>query len=157
MKVMNIIHDSIVDGAGLRTVIFFSGCPHRCVGCHNPSSWNIANGSEMPLEAILEAVVSNPLNNITLSGGEPFMQSDDLLILAKAIKKIGKNIWCYTGYLYEDIPNKEVLKYIDVLVDGQFEIDKRDLELLYKGSSNQRIIDVQKSLISNEIVLNVNI
>lgn len=146
MKVMNIIQDSIVDGEGLRTVIFFAGCSHFCKGCHNPSSWNINNGVEVSLEEILKEVKKNPLNDVTFSGGDPIYQVKELVKLAKEIKKLDKNIWCYTGYTIEElrsINNKdinELLETIDVLVDGRFEIDKLDLSIPFRGSTNQRII-----------------
>lgn len=146
MKVMNIIQDSIVDGEGLRTVIFFAGCSHFCKGCHNPSSWNINNGVEVSLEEILKEVKKNPLNDVTFSGGDPIYQVKELVKLAKEIKKLNKNIWCYTGYTIEElrsINNKdinELLETIDVLVDGRFEIDNLDLSIPFRGSTNQRII-----------------
>jgi len=146
MKVMNIIHDSIVDGEGLRTVVFFAGCPHLCKGCHNPSSWNRENGRDMTLNEIYEDIMSNPLTNVTFSGGEPFMQADELLLLAKRLKQSNKNIWVYSGFTYEELlghpnPNcQKLLMLCDVLVDGRFELDKHDPNLLFRGSANQRII-----------------
>lgn len=146
MKIMGIHHDSVVDGEGLRTVIFFAGCPHHCLGCHNPESWNIKNGKEMSLGEIIDEVRSNPLTHITLSGGEPFFQAREVKILAKALKKLNKNIWIYSGYKIEELKNskdkhvKELLGYCDVLVDGPFIMEKRDTTLQFRGSSNQRII-----------------
>ena len=154
---MNIIHDSIVDGEGFRSVIFFAGCPHRCEGCHNPQSWNMDNGIDMTREHIIGDIINNELTNVTLSGGEPFLQSIAVAELAKVFKKEGKDIWCYTGYLFEDLlatpQHHELLFQIDVLVDGKFDLNKRDLSLLYKGSDNQRVIDVQKSLQTGMTVL----
>ncbi|XJZ27250.1 anaerobic ribonucleoside-triphosphate reductase activating protein [Bacillota bacterium Lsc_1132] len=150
MQVLNILHDSIVDGKGLRTVVFFAGCPHHCFGCHNPQSWNRDNGSEMSEDEIFQEVVGNELSDVTFSGGEPFMQSAELTPLAQRLKQAGKNIWCYTGYLFEELIRQPqhlaLLQHIDVLVDGRFELSKRDLSLLYKGSRNQRLIDVPKAL-----------
>ena len=146
MKVMNIIHDSIVDGEGLRTVVFLAGCPHFCKGCHNPSSWNRENGIDMTIDEIYEEVMSNPLTDVTFSGGEPFMQADELQILAKRLKQSNKNIWIYSGFTYEELidhpnPNcQKLLMLCDVLVDGRFELDKHDPNLLFRGSANQRII-----------------
>lgn len=146
MKVMNILHDSVVDGEGLRTVIFFAGCPHGCLGCHNPESWNSSNGKEMTLEEVLLEIQSNSIANVTLSGGEPFIQAKEVSRLAKEIKAIGKNIWAYSGFTYEEIINskdrykKELLSYCDVLVDGRFILEERDLSLLFRGSRNQEII-----------------
>lgn len=151
MKVLNIIHDSVVDGEGLRTVVFFAGCPHQCLGCHNPDSWKMSNGSHMSIEEILAEIKSNPMNDVTFSGGEPFIQAKKLVTLAKGVKKLGKNIWIYSGFTYEEIINAkdpyrpELLEICDVLVDGRFELEQRDLSLTFKGSSNQRIIQLQEA------------
>lgn len=150
MKIMNILHDSVVDGEGLRTVIFFAGCPHRCYGCHNPKSWRIENGTSMTKEQILEEIISNPLTEVTFSGGEPLYQAAEVKELAKEIKVYGKNLWLYTGYTLEEIYNSknddmiETLKHVDVLVDGRFEMTKRDATLPFRGSSNQRIIRLRE-------------
>ncbi|MBE5106295.1 anaerobic ribonucleoside-triphosphate reductase activating protein [Bacillus thuringiensis] len=150
MKVMNIIHDSVVDGEGLRTVVFFAGCPHRCFGCHNPKSWNICNGTEMTVEEIVKEIENNPLTDVTFSGGDPFLQAAEVKKVAKAVKDLKKNLWIYTGYTLEEIQNSqnndmiELLHYGDVLVDGRFEIEKRDLTLPFRGSSNQRIIRLKE-------------
>lgn len=152
MKVMNILHDSVVDGPGLRTVIFFAGCPHRCKGCHNPQSWNMKNGTDLTVEDIMVEVCSNPLANVTFSGGDPFVQAKKIVPLAKKIKKLGKNIWIYTGYTMEelqsskDVYKHQLLSLCDVLVDGPFILELRDLSLPYRGSSNQRIIELQQPI-----------
>jgi anaerobic ribonucleoside-triphosphate reductase activating protein len=157
MKVMNIIHDSIVDGAGFRSVVFFAGCPHHCTGCHNPQSWNIKNGTDMTKDEIFAELMQNELTQITFSGGEPFLQCKEIIPLAQALKQAGKNIWSYTGYTFEKLithPNhRKLLRNIDVLVDGPFSLENRDISLLYKGSRNQRIIDVKKSLKAGQVVL----
>ncbi|PHD43434.1 anaerobic ribonucleoside-triphosphate reductase activating protein [Bacillus toyonensis] len=146
MKVMNIIHDSVVDGEGLRTVVFFAGCSHHCLGCHNPTSWNLYNGIEMNVKEIIKEISKNPLTDVTFSGGDPFFQAIEVKEVAKAVKSLNKNLWIYTGYTLEEIQNSqnndmiELLHYGDVLVDGRFEIEKRDLTLPFRGSSNQRII-----------------
>lgn len=146
MKVMNILHDSVVDGEGLRTVIFFAGCPHACVGCHNPTSWKMSNGIDMSLDEILREIESNPMSNVTLSGGEPFIQAKEVSELARKIKEMGKNIWAYSGFTHEEIlaskdPYKRgLLSYCDVLVDGRFVFEERDLSLTFRGSRNQRVI-----------------
>ncbi|MFD3445676.1 anaerobic ribonucleoside-triphosphate reductase activating protein [Microbacteriaceae bacterium 4G12] len=146
MKIMNIIHDSAVDGEGLRTVIFFAGCPHHCLGCHNPQSWHMNNGIEMTMEEILEEIKSNPLTDVTFSGGEPFLQAYEAKELAQAVKQLGKNLWIYTGYTLEEIRNAnnyamiELLNYADVLVDGKFMMEQRDLTIPFRGSRNQRIL-----------------
>ncbi|MDR7240582.1 anaerobic ribonucleoside-triphosphate reductase activating protein [Neobacillus drentensis] len=150
MRVLDILHDSIVDGKGLRTVIFFAGCPHFCQACHNSQSWNRENGLEWTEEAIFMEIMKNELTNVTFSGGEPFLQSRQIIPLAQRLKREGKNIWCYTGYQYEELTqfpdHVSLLNEIDVLVDGKFDLTKRDLSLDYKGSSNQRVINVPKSL-----------
>ncbi|WP_057767979.1 anaerobic ribonucleoside-triphosphate reductase activating protein [Cytobacillus praedii] len=149
MKVMGIHHDSVVDGEGLRTVIFFAGCPHHCFGCHNPESWNLKNGKEMSVQEIMDEVLSNPLTDITFSGGEPFCQAKEVKELARELKKLNKNIWMYTGYKIEQLKSSEdkhvgeLLEYCDVLVDGPFIIEKRDITLPFRGSSNQRIIKLK--------------
>jgi anaerobic ribonucleoside-triphosphate reductase activating protein len=154
---MNILHDSIVDGEGFRSVIFFAGCCHHCEGCHNPQSWKMENGIDMKKEQIFAEIIKNELTHVTLSGGEPFLQSQEVAELARDLKVAGKNIWCYTGFtfevLLEDPNHYPLLSQIDVLVDGKFELNNRDLSLLYKGSNNQRLIDVQKSLETKTIVL----
>lgn len=157
MRVLSIIKDSIVDGPGLRSTIFFAGCPHYCKGCHNPKSWNENGGNVMTVEEIMKEISSDPLNNITFSGGEPFMQIDELTILARELKRINKNIWCYTGFTWEELQEKyedrfiELCKYMDVLVDGRFVLAERDLSLVYKGSNNQRIIDCKATVFEGRI------
>jgi anaerobic ribonucleoside-triphosphate reductase activating protein len=147
---MNIIHDSVVDGEGLRTVVFFAGCPHRCFGCHNPQSWNICNGTEVTKEEMIKEIEKNLLTDVTFSGGDPFFQAAEVKEIAKAVKKMRKNLWIYTGYTLEEIQNSqnndmiELLQYADVLVDGRFELAKRDLTLPFRGSSNQRIIRLKE-------------
>ncbi len=144
------IHDSVVDGEGLRTVVFFAGCPHRCFGCHNPQSWNTCNGTEMTAEEIIKEIAKNPLTDVTFSGGDPFLQAAEVKKVAKGVKDLRKNLWIYTGYTLEEIQNSqnndmiELLQYGDVLVDGRFELDKRDLTLPFRGSSNQRIIRLKE-------------
>ncbi|MGI8348704.1 anaerobic ribonucleoside-triphosphate reductase activating protein [Niallia circulans] len=159
MRVLSIVEDSIVDGPGLRTTIFFAGCTHYCRGCHNPESWKINGGTEMSIDEIMRKVKQNPLNDITFSGGEPMLQITELKQLAKECKQLNKNIWCYTGYLWEELRATqsdefaELSMYVDVLVDGRFVLEQKDLSLLFKGSSNQRIIDCQKSLKEDKVCL----
>lgn len=161
MKVIDIKQDSIVDGDGLRIVIFFAGCPHHCLGCHNPESWNIENGTQYTPSQLLNVVKSNPINQITFSGGDPFLQAEAILPFAKLLKQAGKNIWAYTGYTIDELLQRgnldelELLDHIDVLVDGPFIQEEKDLSLPYRGSRNQRIIYLseflsnQKRAISN--------
>lgn len=150
MKVMNILHDSVVDGEGLRTVVFFAGCPHRCQGCHNPQSWNVNNGTEMTCREIIKEIEKNTLADVTFSGGDPFLQAKEVKKVAEAVKERGKNLWIYTGYTLEEIQHSknndmiELLHYTDVLVDGRFELENRDVTLPFRGSSNQRIIRLKE-------------
>lgn len=156
--ISGIKHDSIVDGDGLRNVIFVSGCWWSCKGCHNPTTHKTANGTLMTIDDVIRDVLSDR-NDITLSGGDPLTyQIKATTNLLKALKQERPtvNIWCYTGYTWEELIKlpeaREALNYIDVLVDGRYEADKRDLDLLFRGSSNQRIIDVKKSLANNRII-----
>ena len=154
--------DSIVNGEGLRTVIWFQGCEHNCPGCHNMPANDINGGFLVNFFEIKEQI--NDLTHqdgFTFSGGEPFLQPEALLEIAKEIKKQKLNIWCYTGYVFEylvelsktDPMYMEILEHIDVLVDGKFIISEKSLNLKFKGSKNQRIIDVKKSLKRNETIL----
>lgn len=155
MQILGYLPNSIVDGSGIRQVFFLSGCPHHCKGCHNPQSWNPSAGEHYPIHKVIEKALGSPYD-VTFSGGEPLFQ---LLELSTVIQHIRphKNIWVYTGYTWEQIMENDALRSIlpdiDVLVDGRFEEDKRNPELVFRGSENQRIIDVQKSLETNEIVL----
>lgn len=155
LRVLDIVEGTIVDGPGLRTSIYLSGCNHHCLECHNSQSWQYENGKPMTVPEILAIIKENGFN-VSLSGGDPFYQIDNLLPLLQQIKKLGKNIWCYTGYTYEQIISNaklsEALLYIDVLVDGRYDKDKHDLDLRFRGSSNQRLIDIKKSSL-NKIYL----
>ncbi|MFI3262146.1 MAG: anaerobic ribonucleoside-triphosphate reductase activating protein [Rikenellaceae bacterium] len=150
---MKTFPETIVDGEGIRYSIYLAGCKHRCKGCQNPKSWNPEYGvpfTEKLLQKIISEILSNPiLDGITLSGGDPFYNPEELLILAKRLKEETKmNIWCYTGYTYEEITANEdlskVLPYLDVLVDGPYIIELNDPEIRFRGSKNQRIIKLQK-------------
>lgn len=151
IRLLNIDTDCTDNGEGLRTTIYVSGCEHHCVGCHNPSSWNPNNGIEYTIDQVIQVILENELADVTISGGDSLTyQYENTLELVKAIKsRTKKNIWLYTGYEFEKVleHKKEILYYIDVLVDGKFEKDKRDLSLKFRGSSNQRIIDIKSVLI----------
>lgn len=158
ISILDIVEDTTVDGPGFRTTVYCAGCPNRCPGCHNPQSWDMANGREVDVEDILDTILADPFADVTFSGGDPMFQPVGFAALAKAVKeRSGKNIWCYTGYLFEDllknVQQKELLEYIDVLVDGRFVEVLKDESLRFRGSSNQRIIDVQASLSSGTTVL----
>ncbi|MBD5284478.1 MAG: anaerobic ribonucleoside-triphosphate reductase activating protein [Bacteroides sp.] len=143
MRILDIIRGTTVDGEGFRTAIYMAGCNHHCPGCHNPGSWDFEGGRDMSLEEIME-IVDEEEFDVTLSGGDPFCNVDDSLRLAREIRKRGYNIWCYTGYTIEEIRNNPalapLLEEINVLVDGPFIRDLHDPDLLFRGSSNQRII-----------------
>ena len=148
MKIIKIIDGTSVDGPGLRTSIYFSGCSHHCPGCQNPQTWDINAGNDTDIDDVLKTVIDNDFD-VTFSGGDPLFQVEEATELAKRIKHIGKNIWCYTGYTYEQILAdsrlSQILPFIDVLVDGRFDINLRDISLRFRGSANQRLIDVHKS------------
>lgn len=159
IRLYGVVNDSIVDGVGLRFAIFTQGCPHHCAGCHNPKSHDINGGYEEETYHLLEMIDQNPLlDGITLSGGEPFIQPEPLIELVKKVKKRHLHVMIYSGYTFEELmqgtaQQKELLGLCDLLVDGRFDIEKRSLSLLYRGSSNQRIIDIQKTLQTSHIVL----
>ena len=159
IRISGVVNDSIVDGPGLRLTIFTQGCPHHCEGCHNPQTHSYKGGRKISIKKLEKEITSNPLlQGVTFSGGEPFLQAKNLITLAKFIKEQGLELACYTGYLYEvllgdSVPfSKELLKYIDILIDGKFVISQKSMNLKFKGSSNQRTIDVQKSLQENKVV-----
>ena len=144
--------DSIVDGPGLRASIYLAGCYHKCPGCHNPQSWDMNGGKEMEVDEIVEILKQSGHTKFTITGGDPFYQPTGLLELVVRIRKEipGSNIWCYTGFLFEDLLDREemvlILKNIDVLVDGPFIQELRDESLTYRGSSNQRVLEIPKDL-----------
>ena len=152
LDLSGIVTDSIVDGPGIRTAIFCQGCPHHCPGCHNPETWEFGCGTPMEEEAILEIVRANPLcRGVTFSGGEPFAQAEGYARLARLLKNAGYEVASYSGYTFEELlrgtkAQKELLEAIDVLIDGRFLLQERSLELVFRGSRNQRILDVPKSL-----------
>lgn len=153
VKVGGFLDNSLVNGKGLRSVLFVSGCKHNCVGCHNEELKCFTYGEEQEIETVYKRIKNNlPLiKGVTFSGGDPMEQPLELAKLAKRVKELGLNIWCYTGYTFEDIINgsddskKELLKNIDILVDGPFVEDLKKDGLKFKGSINQRIIDVKES------------
>lgn len=159
IRIAGKVNDSIVDGPGIRYTIFFQGCPHHCPGCHNPETHDFNGGHFEDIDDIMKEIKSNPLLlGVTISGGEPFSQEAELLTLVKEIRKTNLNIMVYTGYTFEnlinsDIITKEILNNIDYLVDGPFILKERDLELIFRGSRNQRYIDVKKTLKENKIIL----
>lgn len=155
MRVVDIVDGTSVDGPGLRTTIYFAGCDHHCHGCHNPQTWAFDAGRDMSIDEIVNHIIDNDFD-VTFSGGDPFYQAEDITELAGRIKSLGKTIWCYTGFLFEDVAKStkmsSLLHQIDVLVDGPFIQDLRNTELIFRGSSNQRIIDVPATIAAGHII-----
>ena len=150
--------DSIVDGEGIRTVIWTQGCSHNCKGCHNPSTHDFRGGFAIDIQEINEEISHlEGQEGITFSGGDPMFQAEACTQIAKYAKTLGLDIWCYTGFKFEDLINipkfREFLKYIDVLVDGKFIEEEKSLNLDFRGSRNQRIIDVKASLKKGKAVI----
>jgi len=153
-----ILHDSITDGPGLRSVIWFQGCERNCVGCHNLKTQDPTGGFLSDTDVIIDELINRKmLSGVTISGGEPFNQKKALLAIVKELKKTGISIWVYSGYQYAELMNDSaghlILSYIDVLVDGPFILGLRDLRLRFRGSSNQRLIDVQASRMADKETL----
>ena len=161
MRIVRIVEGTSVDGPGLRTSIYFAGCSHRCPGCHNPATWDFQAGEDMTVEEVMPTILYNE-NNVTFSGGDPIYQAEAIIPLAHSIKGAGMNIWCYTGFTFEqlregidEVPKKildEFLSLVDVLVDGPFILDRRDISLLFRGSANQRLIDIPRTLALGKII-----
>ena len=153
--------DSIVDGLGIRTVIWTQGCKHKCPGCHNKQTWSFTDGDLVDVKEI-----TNKMDNlegqtgVTFSGGDPFYQPAECAYLAKYAHKLGLNVWCYTGFTYEGLislskKNPDIMSFlreIDVLVDGPFIMEQKSLDIKFRGSKNQRVIDVKKSLLEGNVV-----
>ncbi len=158
MRIIKIVEGTSVDGPGLRTSIYFAGCAHACPGCHNPQTWDFASGENIAIEDVIKTVQYNGFD-VTFTGGDPFYQAEAIVPLAKTIRDAGLGIWSYTGFTFEqllasdDKDMHELLRLTDVLVDGPFVQSLRDTTLLFRGSANQRLIDVPASLASGEIRL----
>ncbi len=157
IQVLDIVEDTMVDGPGFRTSIYCAGCRHECPGCHNPQSWDADGGRAMTTGQVMEIIGADPYANVTFSGGDPMYQAEGFTELARAIRRqTRKTIWCYTGFTFESIAHipryRQLLQELDVLVDGPFVQALRDEDLLFRGSSNQRLIDVQASLASGQVV-----
>ena len=158
LDLSGIVSDSIVDGPGIRTTIFSQGCPHHCPGCHNPETWDFGCGTDVEVERLVEIVRSNPLcRGVTFSGGEPFAQPEGFARLARLLKEKGYEVASYTGYTFEELlegseAQKDLLRTLDILIDGPFLLAEKSLELAFRGSKNQRILDVPKSLAAGEAV-----
>ncbi len=155
IRIAGLVKQSVVDGPGLRLTVFTQGCPHQCPGCHNPDTHDFAGGYDCESAEILGELGKNPLlRGITLSGGEPLCRVGELLPLVQDIKKAGKDVVCYTGYTFEELMQRReqdadlfaLLEQIDLLVDGPYDQSRRDLTLRFRGSQNQRVLDLPASL-----------
>ena len=159
MRYHNITHDDLMNGEGLRVVLWVAGCEHHCPGCQNPVTWNPDDGLEFDEQALMEIhnyLAKDYISGITFSGGDPLHPNNRGVILGLAIMAkefFKKSVWLYTGYLWEEIRELPCIQYVDVIVDGRFEKDLADVKYPWAGSTNQRVIDVKKSLESGEIVL----
>lgn len=162
LKIAGLIKESIVDGPGIRMVVFAQGCVHNCEGCHNPHTHSFEGGKEVTVGEIIDIAKKNPLlDGITLSGGEPFEQAESFAGLAHEAKKAGLNVFTYTGYTFEHLTEqlekkhgwKELLSRSDFIVDGRFDKQKKNMLLKFRGSENQRIIDVPRSIRENKAII----
>ncbi|MCR5833536.1 MAG: anaerobic ribonucleoside-triphosphate reductase activating protein [Selenomonadaceae bacterium] len=155
IRIAGLVPESYVDGDGIRFAVFMQGCLHNCKGCHNPQTHALDGGKLIDTDEIIAAVKKNSLlDGITLTGGEPLLQIEAATELARVAKSLGLTVWCYTGYVFEQLPENSatLLDYVDVLIDGEYIEDLRDLNLQFRGSSNQRIIDVKKTRDQNKII-----
>lgn len=160
LRLHNITTDDMANGEGLRVVVWISGCEHHCKNCHNPETWDKNSGvsfCERDWETIIKELGKDYISGVTFSGGDPLHTEnrEEVADIMKSIKNLfpNKTIWCYTGYTFNEVKNIEAMKYIDVLVDGKFSEGLKMKELKFRGSANQRIIDVQRSLKEKEVIL----
>lgn len=162
IRLAGLVNDSIVDGPGFRLTVFTQGCPHDCPGCHNPETHDFGGGKMYDVDKVIKTFRENILlDGVTFSGGDPFCQSDKCAVIARAAKESGLNVWAYSGWTYEELLENsktdtsimDFLSYVDVLVDGPFILAQRTLELRFRGSKNQRLIDVPASLAKGETVI----
>lgn len=154
IRIAGVVRESIVDGPGLRFAVFTQGCAHHCPECQNPETWDFEGGYDCEIDKILNAMDDNPLlDGITMSGGDPLYQAEASYVLCSKVKERGLNVVVFTGYTYEELMELEkmdpwvgkLLEVTDILIDGRYENDKRDLTLLFRGSQNQRVIDMNRS------------
>lgn len=158
LSLLDIVEDTVVDGPGFRTTVYAAGCKHHCPGCHNPQSWARTNGRVVSVAEVARQLLADPFANITFSGGDPLEQAEAFTALARQIREHSKKtIWCYTGYRFEEVCRSrrlaQILPYIDVLVDGRFVQHLQEPALLFRGSSNQRLVDVAASLEAGKTVI----
>ena len=160
MNYLSITKAEVANGNGVRVCLWVSGCQHHCDGCQNPESWNFDNGKPFTpysLSCLISEINKDYCDGLTLTGGDPLAEPNivEVTDVVKTVKELfpDKTIWCYTGYDYDSVKTEEIMKYIDVLVDGEFIKSKRDISLAWRGSSNQRVIDVKRSLQTGNVVL----
>ena len=158
LRISGTIEESITDGPGYRFTVFTQGCPHRCPGCHNPQTHDPAGGKVIDTDSLLPGIKEDPLlSGVTFSGGEPFLQPAPLADLAEKVKPLGLNVWVYSGWTYEELKAMEnpdverLLAASDVLVDGRFIQAEKSIALLYRGSRNQRLVDLNKTRAEGQV------
>ena len=157
IRILSIKYGTSVDGIGLRTSLYCAGCENHCPGCHNPQSWDENGGEPIPIDELYHRIVEADMN-ITFTGGDPMLHPEGFIALARLIKRhTHKTIWCYTGYRFEELLShpirRQLVELCDVIVDGRYIEAERDLSLHFRGSRNQRIIDVKTSLTNSNVVL----
>lgn len=161
IRISGTVSESIVDGPGLRYVVFVQGCPHNCPGCHNPQTHDFGGGRIVDTDELFAECIENPLiKGVTFSGGEPFCQAEALYVLGKQFKERGYDLWCYSGWTYMELMRKaeredyaaKLLSILDVLVDGRYIQERRTLSLSFRGSDNQRLVDVQASIAEKMVI-----
>lgn len=157
ISIISIKPSTTVDGPGLRTAVYCAGCPHGCDGCHNPQTWDIRRGTPTDVRDILRRIEDAEDPGVTFTGGDPMLQAEGFAELARLVKETGRDVWCYTGFTFEeclaDEKRRGLLRLVDTLVDGRFVKGLRDPALLFRGSSNQRLVDVRASLLRGGVVI----
>lgn len=156
IQLMRIVVDTTVDGPGWRSSVYCAGCRHACPGCHNPETWSFSAGESVSVDEVFDRLAQTE-GNITFSGGDPMYQAEAFTALSKRIvEELHRTIWCYTGFTFEQVQAdpvmRQILPYLEVLVDGPFVEAQKSLDLMFRGSSNQRLVDVQASLRAGRVV-----
>lgn len=156
MRILRILKGTTVDGPGFRTSVYFAGCAHHCAGCHNPGSWDFTGGEDTSIDQLMETVEEEDFD-VTLSGGDPLYQPEDVAELCRRVARLGHTVWIYTGFTWEEILSDprliDAVRHAEVVVDSPFIESLLDRDLLFRGSSNQRLIRVSESLTTGMIVL----